>query len=54
MLIERNGFQPDRAATLAQLRENCLGCKDCDGPCRTLMQLSALPEILLGSKGANH
>ncbi|MDG2340773.1 MAG: hypothetical protein P8L32_06215 [Paracoccaceae bacterium] len=54
MLIERNAFENNRAAALVNLRDNCLGCKDCDGPCRSLMQLRDLPEILLGSKGASH
>lgn len=54
MLIERNGFKQEDGATRVKLRENCLGCKDCDGPCRALIQLLDMPEILLGSKGVNH
>lgn len=54
MLMKRNAFDTDRATTRVKLRENCLGCKDCAGPCRALMQMRDLPEILLGSKGASH
>lgn len=54
MLIERTAFKNDRTVALMRLRETCLGCEDCDGPCRALIQLCDLPEIFLRSKGASH
>ena len=49
MLIELNALSKDNAQTAAKLRDKCLGCHDCAGPCRMSMELSVLPEILLGS-----
>lgn len=48
MLIDRNAFESDRAPSVEDLRQKCVGCKDCSGPCLMLMQLSQLPDILLG------
>lgn len=47
MLIERNAFSQDNATYVAKLREKCLGCDDCAGPCRMLVELRELPEILI-------
>lgn len=47
MRIERNAFETHRALAVTELREKCMGCTDCDGPCLMLMQLSQLPEIVL-------
>lgn len=49
MLIERTAFYTDNVLSLATLRARCLGCKDCCGPCHTLMQMRELPEIVLAS-----
>ena len=48
MQIERNAFENDRVISVKEQREKCMGCRDCNGPCLMLLQLSELPEILLG------
>lgn len=48
MLIERNAFDETRTISVEALREKCVGCTDCKGPCMMLLELSALPDIVLG------
>lgn len=54
MHIERTAHETILSPRIARLRENCIGCRDCKGPCHILLQLSALPDIVLDTKRANH
>jgi len=47
MFIDTKAFNKQQARYVTQTRENCLGCVDCTGPCRALLEISQLPEILL-------
>jgi hypothetical protein len=40
------------ARKMADLRGPCIGCKDCKGLCRDLLELLMLPDIIL-TKGLN-
>ena len=46
MFIDRKALVPETSISVAQLRENCMGCADCQGACMELIQMRILPEIL--------
>ena len=46
MFIDRKALVPGVSLSVAQLRENCMGCEDCVGACIELIQMQILPEIL--------
>lgn len=46
MVINRLANAPEPAGAIAQRRDACLGCLDCQGTCIEMMQMLLLPEIL--------
>ncbi len=40
-------MQPQTKTTAVLPRSNCIGCRDCKGLCRELVELAFLPETVL-------
>ena len=51
MFIDRKALVPETLMPIAEIRENCMGCKDCTGACLELIQMRYLPEILVERRG---
>ena len=50
MFIDRNSFHSGVARSSFQLKEACIGCKDCKGACSDLLELLQIPSLVLGRK----
>jgi CO dehydrogenase/acetyl-CoA synthase alpha subunit len=47
MFIERAAFNQGKIVSVKELRDACIGCKDCKGLCRELLEISQVPDMLL-------
>lgn len=45
-------MQMQNATTTAQARKECIGCVDCKGLCRDLLDLAFLPQMVLKGSAA--
>lgn len=46
MFIDRKTLVLETSMPVAELRKNCMGCKDCEGACMELIQMRYLPDFL--------
>lgn len=53
MLIDQRALIPDPSRPVARLREECVGCDDCNGVCLEFIQVHLMPEILNRQAGSS-
>ncbi len=50
MLIERKALKPRRDFKI--VKDNCIGCPDCEGVCAEYLHLIQYPEVMAGIREA--